>query len=72
MQRGLRSGKFSRLNNRGIIVLGLVHSRRYWPHPHGLGGEWSRQVMRVRLVAEPAAVVAVRKYKRHTVVNLGH
>jgi hypothetical protein len=63
---------FYRLDDRGIIVLGLVDPRRDRPHPHRSGREWMHQLARVGLLAEPAGIVARRENDRHAVMNVGH
>ena len=55
----------------GVIVLRLIDPGGDRPHPHRLGRERAHQVARVRLVTQPAGVVAGREDQRHTIVNLG-
>ena len=55
-----------------VIVLRLIDPNRDRPHPYRLGWEWSHQVSRVRLVAQPARVVTRCVDERHAIVNLGN
>src|SRR5215813_5310075 len=76
-ERALRSLRcvrrhFDRLDNRGIVILGLVDPRRNRPHPHRSGREWAHEVARVGLLTQPTSIVTGRQNERHPVVNLGH
>ena len=61
---------FDRLNNRGIIVFGLVDTRRDRPHPHQMSRERLHQVARVGFSTKPTGVIGWREDDRHAVMNL--
>ena len=50
----------------------LVDSCRNRPHPHQVGGKWSHQVARIRLLAEPAGIISRRENDRHSVMDIGY
>ena len=67
--RGVRR-HFDGLEDRLIVILGLVDPRRDRPHPHQAGREWTHKVMRVRLLAKPPSIIISRENERHPVMNL--
>jgi hypothetical protein len=68
---GLCARQLDWLQDRSVIVLRVVHARRYRPWAHQLGQLWPHEVARVGVVAEPARVVVRRDDDRHAVVDVG-
>src|SRR5262249_39516976 len=69
--RGVRR-HFDGLEDRLIVIFGLIDPRRDRPHPHQAGREWTHQVMRVRFLAKPPGIIISRENDRHAVMDIGH